>query len=161
MWEICRIGAQVRPEIVLCIRFVKKAPSAAIDDRPSSNRKEEVIVIAIEKKDSSVYLCSDGVQPSDPIQRLTTSQRPRLSPVSDRDVNRNRDLHHATLQGNSRNKLPSRYRTPPVRQYVTSNSTRSRVPRLPRPLNHLRDPPREIHLFADSRPRSLLVNRKP
>ncbi|KYM93158.1 hypothetical protein ALC53_00093 [Atta colombica] len=57
MWEICRIGAQVRPEIVLCIRFVKKAPSAAIDDRPSSNRKEEVLVIAIEKKDSSVYLC--------------------------------------------------------------------------------------------------------
>ncbi|KYQ59334.1 hypothetical protein ALC60_01644 [Trachymyrmex zeteki] len=53
MWEICRIGAQVRPEIVLCIRFVKKAPSAAIDDRPmgSSNRKEEVLIIAIEKKD--------------------------------------------------------------------------------------------------------------
>jgi len=29
-----RAGAQ--PEIVLCIRFVKKAPSASIDDRPSA-----------------------------------------------------------------------------------------------------------------------------
>ncbi|KYN03793.1 hypothetical protein ALC62_05305 [Cyphomyrmex costatus] len=54
MWEICRIDAQVRPEIVLCIRFVKKAPSAAIDDRPSSNRKEQVL--AIEKEDPSLYL---------------------------------------------------------------------------------------------------------
>ncbi|KYM93160.1 hypothetical protein ALC53_00095 [Atta colombica] len=45
--------------------------------------------------------------------------------------------------------------TPPS-QYVTSNSTRSRVPRLPRFLNYLR----EIHeiVVADLRPRSLLVN---